>query len=479
MLVSEHLAWSVAGGVYHNDLLPLPYTEESARRGLRPMCSACRTRLGRRVLIENPSTYLRFADSAIPEEEFLLAVAARTGCGLLLDVNNIHVTATNHGLDAAAYVERLAGAPVGEIHLAGHHVDRGRRRHDPDRRPRLGGRRSGLGALRAAPLRLFPQAPALVEWDTNIPALDVLVAEAHRADAIRERTTMPSLRELQRDVLGSGARRRGWAGRRAGACRTGCRPTQRLQVYRTMSASACARPWPRPSRSCCAWSATAISPRSRGTSCWRIRPAVPCSRNTAPASRLPRIGAERADLSGRCRAARMGAQPHLSRTRCALLSPGISPGSRPTPMRALRLAPLASTALLASAHPIQAIWRANQPDRDGTIDATDGETVLVWRTADGDACRALSNGEAGFLGALLAGLTLGEAAGDRASPPTRPSTSHHRHRHPAGADKPRPREHAMIPAISQHLYPARALPPASAIELALRIGVGMVFCKSP
>ncbi len=184
MLVSEHLAWSVTGGVYHNDLLPLPYTEE-ALDVVASNLQRMQERLGRRVLIENPSTYLRFAESAIAEEEFLLALAARTGCGLLLDVNNIHVTATNHGLDAQAYLDRLAGAPVEEIHLAGHHAteadgvpilidDHGSEVGDP------------VWALYDSATRLFPQTPALIEWDTNIPTLDVLVAEAHRADARRK-----------------------------------------------------------------------------------------------------------------------------------------------------------------------------------------------------------------------------------------------------------------------------------------------------
>lgn len=184
MLVSEHLAWSVAGGVYHNDLLPLPYTEESLDV-VSANVQRLQERLGRRVLIENPSTYLRFAESAIPEEEFLLAVAARTGCGLLLDVNNVHVTATNHGLDPRAYIERLAGAPVGEIHLAGHHVvaEEGVTILIDDHGSAVA---DAVWALYAQATRLFPQAPALVEWDSNIPALDVLVAEARRADAVRE-----------------------------------------------------------------------------------------------------------------------------------------------------------------------------------------------------------------------------------------------------------------------------------------------------
>lgn len=183
MLVSEHLAWSVAGGVYHNDLLPLPYTEESLAVVAANIGQA-QDRLRRRVLIENPSTYLRFADSAIPEPEFLAALTRRTGCGLLLDANNVQVGAVNHGYSAEDYIDGLAGAPVGEIHLAGHHVaqesgvtilidDHGSQVSD------------AVWALYARAVRLFPQAPTLIEWDSNIPELDVLVAEAHAADRRR------------------------------------------------------------------------------------------------------------------------------------------------------------------------------------------------------------------------------------------------------------------------------------------------------
>ncbi|MCC7049887.1 MAG: DUF692 domain-containing protein [Alphaproteobacteria bacterium] len=182
-LVSEHLAWSVTGGVYHNDLLPLPYTEESlavvAANILR-----LQERLQRRVLIENPSTYLRFAHSPIPEAEFLAALAARTGCGMLLDVNNVQVCAVNHGFEAAAYIDAVPAGTVGEIHLAGHHA----------------AEEDGIAILiddhgSAVPetvwrlyrqaVRRFPEAPTLIEWDTRIPALDVLVAEAQQADARR------------------------------------------------------------------------------------------------------------------------------------------------------------------------------------------------------------------------------------------------------------------------------------------------------
>ncbi len=111
-LVSEHLAWSQAGGVYLNHLLPLPYTEESLAAVCRNV-DEVQTTLGRRVLIENPSGYLRFAASSIPEPEFLAALVARTGCGLLCDVNNIHVTAENLGLDARAYLAALPASARG------------------------------------------------------------------------------------------------------------------------------------------------------------------------------------------------------------------------------------------------------------------------------------------------------------------------------------------------------------------------------
>ncbi len=183
LLVSEHLAWSVSDGVYHNDLLPLPYTEES----LGVVCAntgRLQDRLRRRVLIENPSTYLRFAASAIPEPEFLAALAAGTGCGILLDVNNVHVSATNHGWDARAYIDAIPADAVGELHLAGHHAveedgvailidDHGSPVADP------------VWTLYEHACRRFPLAPTLIEWDTRIPALEVLVAEAHRADAHR------------------------------------------------------------------------------------------------------------------------------------------------------------------------------------------------------------------------------------------------------------------------------------------------------
>jgi hypothetical protein len=180
MLVSEHLAWSAIGGAYLNDLLPLPYTEES----LGIFCyhvDEAQGALGRRLLIENPSSYLRYRYSPIPEAEFLAAVARRTGCGILCDVNNIHVSARNFEFDPLAYLEALPIDAIGEIHLAGHHVaedvgilidDHGSRVVEP------------VWALYAAALRRFGSVPTLIEWDTNLPALEVLLDEAHHAEEL-------------------------------------------------------------------------------------------------------------------------------------------------------------------------------------------------------------------------------------------------------------------------------------------------------
>ena len=139
------------------------------------------TALGRRVLIENPSGYLRFVASTIPEAEFLAALAGRTGCGLLCDVNNIHVTAQNLGLDPVAYLSALPLGAVGEIHLAGHSVN------DADGQTLLiDDHGSPVGpavwALYEHALRRFGALPTLVEWDTDVPPLEVLVEEARRAD---------------------------------------------------------------------------------------------------------------------------------------------------------------------------------------------------------------------------------------------------------------------------------------------------------
>ena len=182
-LISEHLSWSIAGGAYLNHLLPLPYTEET----LAAVCDnvdRAQDHLGRPLLIENPSGYLRFRHSSIPEPEFLGAVAARTGCGILCDVNNVYVSAHNLGFDPHAYLDALPARAVGEIHLAGHGAN------DADGRRILiddHGRRvvDAVWELYARAVRRFGPAPTLIEWDTDLPPLDDLLAEARRADRIR------------------------------------------------------------------------------------------------------------------------------------------------------------------------------------------------------------------------------------------------------------------------------------------------------
>ena len=181
-LVSEHLSWSVAGGVYLNHLLPLPYTEETLALVSEHVRRA-QDRLGRRLLVENPSSYLRFRESPIPEAEFLNALAGRTGCGLLCDVNNVYVTCRNLGEDPAAYLDAVDRAAVGEIHLAGHAVN------DADGHAILiddhGSRVTPVvWQLYARALARFGPVPTLVEWDTDLPELGVLVAEAATAAAM-------------------------------------------------------------------------------------------------------------------------------------------------------------------------------------------------------------------------------------------------------------------------------------------------------
>jgi uncharacterized protein len=181
-LVSEHLSWSSVDGEFLNDLLPLPYTEEA----LAHIClrvGQVQDLLGRQILIENISSYLRFADSTIPEWEFLSAVAATTGCGILLDVNNIHVNAVNHGYDAVTFIDAVPPDAVQEVHLAGFE-QRGTLLVDTHGAPVS----APVWELYRHTIERFGRVPTLIEWDTDIPVLDVLLAEAARADVILEQT---------------------------------------------------------------------------------------------------------------------------------------------------------------------------------------------------------------------------------------------------------------------------------------------------
>jgi uncharacterized protein len=183
-LVSEHLSWSVTGGAYLNHLLPLPYTAETLAI-VSEHVERAQARLGRRLLIENPSGYLRFRGDEIAEADFLAALARRTGCGLLCDVNNIHVTCANLGGDPDAYLAALPPDAIGEIHLAGHAVN------DADGRAILiddhGARvAEPVWQLYARALARFGARPSLVEWDTDLPPLATLLDEASRAERYLE-----------------------------------------------------------------------------------------------------------------------------------------------------------------------------------------------------------------------------------------------------------------------------------------------------
>jgi uncharacterized protein len=180
-LVSEHLSWSISGGVYQADLLPLPMTEEA----LEVVCEhveQAQEVLGRPILLENPSAYVRFEHSPIPEWEFLAAVATRTGCGLLCDINNIFVTAHNLGRDPNQYVDALQPSLIEEIHLAGH-----AQRTLPDGRSILIDHHGSavdpaVWTLYQRALKRWGAKPTLIEWDTNLPPLAILVQEAHTAE---------------------------------------------------------------------------------------------------------------------------------------------------------------------------------------------------------------------------------------------------------------------------------------------------------
>ena len=179
---SEHLAWSSHGAEYLNDLLPLPYTPET----LNIVCDhidEVQDRLGRRMLLENPATYVLFEQSTLTETDFLTQIARRTGCGLLLDINNVFVSTTNHRTDARAYLADFPLDKVGEIHLGGHAAeelpsgpllidDHGSPVADP------------VWVLYAETVARAGALPTLIEWDNDVPPFAELLAEARRAAGI-------------------------------------------------------------------------------------------------------------------------------------------------------------------------------------------------------------------------------------------------------------------------------------------------------
>ena len=184
-LVSEHLSWSVAEGVYLNDLLPLPYTEECARILTRNISHA-QDALGRQILIENPSRYLNFSDSPFPESAFLTRLVETTGCGLLLDVNNLYVSTVNTGGVAEDFIRAIPAEAVGEIHLAGHSVEGA-----GDERVLIDTHSTRVcaevWALYSKAIALLGPRPTLIEWDKDLPELDVLLDEARTAERVMRR----------------------------------------------------------------------------------------------------------------------------------------------------------------------------------------------------------------------------------------------------------------------------------------------------
>lgn len=179
-LVSEHLCWGAFGQRHFNDLLPLPYTREALDL-MSARVDQAQTALGRTLLVENLSSYLEYRDTDYTEFEFLAELARATGCGILLDVNNLYVNAVNHGGAATQALEVLPAPAVKEIHLAGHSKveeclidDHGSQVAAP------------VWHLYEMACRRFVDVPTLIEWDTNIPPLETLLAEARRADTRRE-----------------------------------------------------------------------------------------------------------------------------------------------------------------------------------------------------------------------------------------------------------------------------------------------------
>lgn len=180
---SEHLAWSTHDSGFLNDLLPLPYTQATLTRVCAHIDHVQEV-LGRQMLLENPSTYLAFAQTEMEEVDFLSEITRRTGCGLLLDVNNVFVSATNQGWDARAYIDAFPLHAVGEIHLGGHDEDA-----DDHGRPLLidsHGRAvvDPVRALYAHTIARGGPRPTLIEWDNDVPPLPELMREAARAQAI-------------------------------------------------------------------------------------------------------------------------------------------------------------------------------------------------------------------------------------------------------------------------------------------------------
>jgi uncharacterized protein (UPF0276 family) len=192
VLVTDHLCWTGVGGRPLYDLLPLPYTDEALRHVVARVARV-QERLGRRIALENPSSYVTYRDSAMSESDFLVAVAERADCGILLDVNNVYVSARNHGFDPVAYLDTIPAPRVAQMHLAGF-TDMGSYLFDTHSAPV----HEDVWQLYRHAVARFGAGSTLVEWDADIPPFDRLCAESDHARAIAQEahdcTTRPSPR---------------------------------------------------------------------------------------------------------------------------------------------------------------------------------------------------------------------------------------------------------------------------------------------
>jgi len=198
-MVSDHLSWSGSANNRYPDLLPVPYTDEALGHFVNQI-HRVQDKLKRRILIENPSRYLAFARDDMSEAQFLHLLCDLTGCGILLDINNIEVSATNLGLDAQAMIDSIDPSLVGEIHLAGH-----AREEHPEGVLLIDDHGSAVSEITWTLFARFisraGRKPVLIEWDTNVPDYGVLLAEAAKAEAImREQASFSPLNALSSDL---------------------------------------------------------------------------------------------------------------------------------------------------------------------------------------------------------------------------------------------------------------------------------------
>ncbi|MCE3231626.1 MAG: hypothetical protein K0R52_1554 [Alphaproteobacteria bacterium] len=185
-LVSDHLSWGRIDGYYLNDLVPIPYTQEALTL-FAATISRIQDIFERPLLVENPSSYLQYEASVMEEADFLATLTHRTGAGILLDINNIYVSCYNHGWNAQSYLKAIPAAKVKEIHLGGHTLQ-GLVRIDDHGSAVC----EGVWHLYQKAIDIFGPIPTLIEWDTNLPELEVLRAEAEKAQTMLDSVRIPS-----------------------------------------------------------------------------------------------------------------------------------------------------------------------------------------------------------------------------------------------------------------------------------------------